>query len=92
MSIKSSLVVQKMIDRLARIKGEVDENASSRSVQEELAAIKAYCDLLMEAKEEKPSTIRTVENKQMNPAPVQSMSTKRLKEDDDVNGDSIFDF
>ncbi|MCF6138974.1 YwdI family protein [Pseudalkalibacillus berkeleyi] len=92
MSIKSSIVVQKMIDRLEKIKEEVDENASSSSVRDELSAIKAYCDLLMEVKDDKPSTIRTVQNKTNNPTPVQNISTKRLKEDDDVNGDSIFDF
>ncbi len=92
MSIKSSIVVQKMIDRLENIKEEVDVNASSSSVRDELTAIKAYCDLLMEAKDEKPSTYRTVENKPQSPTPVQNLSTKRLKEDDDVNGDSIFDF
>jgi hypothetical protein len=92
LSIQSSIVIQKMIDRLEKIKAEVDENASSSSVRDELSAIKAYCDLLMEAKGEKPSPLSTVEKKPQNPTPVQNMSSKRLKEDDDVNGESIFDF
>jgi hypothetical protein len=92
LNIKSSVVVQKMIDRLEKIKNEVDVNASSSSVRDELTAIKTYCDLLMEVKDEKPSTMRTVENKPKSPAPVQSMSSKRLTEDEEVNGDSIFDF
>ncbi len=92
MSIQSSLVVQKMIDRLESIKGEVDENSSSRQVRNELSAIKAYCDLLMEATDHKPSTPSTVEVKKTSPAPVRDESAKRLKEEDDLNGDSIFDF
>ncbi|WP_408008697.1 YwdI family protein [Pseudalkalibacillus sp. A8] len=92
MSIQSSLVVQKMIDRLESIKGEVDDNSSSSQVRNELSAIKAYCDLLMEATGRKPSAPSTVEVKKSSPAPVRNVSAKRLKEDDDVNGDSIFDF
>ncbi|WP_221567369.1 DUF5327 family protein [Alkalihalobacillus sp. TS-13] len=92
MSIQSSLVVQKMIDRLESIKGEVDENSSSSQVRSELSAIKAYCDLLLESADQKPSAPRTVKVGKPSPQPIQDVSSKRLKEDEEVNGDSIFDF
>ncbi|WP_257347535.1 YwdI family protein [Pseudalkalibacillus decolorationis] len=99
MSIQSSSVVQKMIDRLVNIKSEVDQNPSSSKVKEELSAVKAYCDLLMETSNDNTSEKPTVRSIKSGSEPREQQSVQnwpsnnssKLNGEED-NGDSIFDF
>ncbi|WLD93229.1 YwdI family protein [Alkalihalobacillus sp. AL-G] len=94
MSIQSSSIIQKMIDRLEKIKGDVDQSPSSSKVKEELSAVKAYCDLLMDTTSMRSSKLPAAKEKTKPKPhqPVQNWSKKKPDEEDDVNGDSIFDF
>lgn len=94
MNIQLSKLISKMEEHLDRMK-KIDEH--SPKLREHAVAVKTLCDLLLdeddkpvvETKKWVPATpIQTPPNFNVSSAP----SRSKLDDDDDANGESIFDF
>jgi hypothetical protein len=99
--IPVSHLLKKMENQIGKIKSEYYVGGDQKQVQAGLHAIKAYCDLLLETEDEgvtyqKPVSIPqlSVPSEVMVPQSfqkIEQLSTKKLNEED-ANGDSLFDF
>ncbi|TLS36605.1 YwdI family protein [Pseudalkalibacillus caeni] len=91
--IPVSSIVEKMAKKMRRVEFNIEENdADVNGIREDISAIKAYCEILLESEGAKPKPAPFKQS-----APVQNqmkqqpLKSERLKEEDG-NGDSIFDF
>jgi hypothetical protein len=104
MQIAASDIMEKMIKKLRKSQGELAAGASDKeSMKATLISVKVYCDLLLEEIDEvgtvKESVIpglvgkKSVADVDMD-APVKRNKPKVVpfEDDEDANGDSIFDF
>ncbi|MDR4890298.1 YwdI family protein [Fredinandcohnia sp. QZ13] len=95
MNISVGKILDKMQQELQMAKSE----ASEQKVRERLMAIRTLCDLVLD---EAPAEVRRVETVPVQPMPkvvqpIQTMQPTTIQnstklEEDDANGDSLFDF
>ncbi|RFB17197.1 hypothetical protein DZB84_08990 [Bacillus sp. HNG] len=95
MNISVGKILDKMHQELQMAKSE----ASEQKVRERLMAIRTLCDLVLD---EAPAEVRRVETVPVQPMPkvvqpIQTMQPTTIQnatklEEDDANGDSLFDF
>ncbi|MEH7379474.1 YwdI family protein [Bacillus sp. JJ1533] len=95
MNISLGKILDKMQQELQSAKSE----ASEQKVRERLMAIRTLCDLVLD---EAPTEVRRVESMPVQPLPqsvqpIQTMQPTTIQntaklEEDDANGDSLFDF
>ncbi|MGJ7920683.1 YwdI family protein [Neobacillus sp. LXY-4] len=86
-----TITIQKLLQKMEQELKEAKASASQSEIREKIQAIKTLCELVLE----EPVKERTVTEKSAPIAkpPMSSIITQPLKvEDDEANGDSLFDF
>lgn len=84
MAIETARVLQEIEKHLTQAK-----TAQPGTVREPIAAIRALCDLVLDDAQQPEAPPRAV--RLSSPEPVQVTSLNKLEEDD-ANGDSLFEF
>jgi hypothetical protein len=101
MQIAASDIMEKMIKKLRKSQGDLATGSTDKEgMKATLISIKVYCDLLLEELDEKgtvtESDVLTMLEKQSakedDPLKKRKSKVVPYDDDDDVNGDSIFDF
>jgi hypothetical protein len=100
MQISASDIMEKMIKKLRNSQGKLDAGTLDKDgMKSALISIKVYCDLLLEELDEKASVsesdvmamLQKQTIKENTPKPKTSKVVP-FEDDDDANGNSIFDF
>ncbi|MFS0821266.1 YwdI family protein [Bacillus sp. 1P02SD] len=94
-----NISVDKILDKMQQELHVAKNEASEQKVRERLMAIRTLCDLVLD---EAPAEARRLETVQVQPMqkvvqPIQTMQPTTIQnstklEEDDANGDSLFDF
>ena len=91
---------EKIVQQIAKLTAQANEAQNEQQIREQLSAIRALCDVVLSDKTANTEVSSVVSREakfihQSSPTPVftQSIVTPSSKlEEDDANGDSIFDF
>lgn len=95
MQISASAIMDKMIKKLRKSQGELDAGRLDKDgMKSTLISIKVYCDLLLEELDEKQSVSDRDVLDMLQKQTAKPAKTKEtpLDDDEEANGDSIFDF
>jgi hypothetical protein len=101
MNISASQLINKMVSKLRSSQGDFEAGTVNReNIKSSLISVKVYCDLLLEELDEKSVKLEqnvqeSNEAKIKKEYPLKQVNDKKIdlyEKEEDVNGDSIFDF
>lgn len=89
------ITYESIVKQIEKLTTEAAHAATEQQAREKLAAIRALCDIVLDEKisSPKPASINSVSATISSPAYTQPVAIPAQKlEEDDANGDSLFDF
>ena len=89
------ITYEKIVQQIEKLTTEAAHAKTEQQAREKLAAIRALCDVILDEKviSPKPASLNTMTTSIASPAYTQPVALPAQKlEEDDANGDSLFDF